>query len=106
MKTLTQMQPKDILCIYGGSAMKTLSKVFALGNSNAIRLPKLYMEALSLQPEDAITMEVINGDQIVIKKSINSKDYPSIDDLFIDYKDSEYKTQEIDAIGIVGKELI
>ncbi len=86
--------------------MKTLSKVFALGNSNAIRLPKLYMDALSLQPEDAITMEVINGDQIVIKKSFNSKDYPSINDLFKDYEYSEYKAQEIEATGIVGKELI
>ena len=86
--------------------MKTLSKVFALGNSNAIRLPKLYMEALSLKPEDSITMEIVNGNQLLITKTIAEEDYPSINTLFQNHKDNEYKPAEIDAVGIIGKELI
>ncbi|MBO7405908.1 MAG: AbrB/MazE/SpoVT family DNA-binding domain-containing protein [Clostridia bacterium] len=84
--------------------MEIASRVFALGNSNAIRLPRLIMEALSLKTDDPITIEVVNKDEIVIKKQKEDR-YPSIRELFAGYNGG-YKAEEISACGTVGRELI
>ena len=70
------------------------SRVFALGISNAIRLPRIVMEALSLKAEDPITIEVVGQDELVMRKKGKSG-YPSIRELFDGYEGS--RPAEIDA---------
>ena len=84
--------------------MEITGKIFALGNSNAIRIPRIIMEALSLRTDEPVSIEVRNNREIVIKKQVQ-EGYPSIQELFSDYT-GELKPKEIPAVGIVGKELI
>ena len=83
--------------------MELTSRVFALGNSNAIRLPRIIMEALSLKAEDPITIEVVGQEELVIRKKEKSG-YPSIRELFDGYEGP--RPTEMDSSGPVGRELI
>jgi antitoxin component of MazEF toxin-antitoxin module len=84
--------------------MQLSTKIFALGNSNAIRIPKVIMEALSLNSEDSIIIEIINNDEILIRKQTTLKPYPSINKLFFGYTGT-YNPVEIGG-DTVGKEQI
>ena len=83
--------------------MEFTSRVFALGNSNAIRLPRIIMEAMSLKTDDPITIEVVDPSELIIRKRKTAA-YPSIRELFAGYKGE--RPVEMDASGMVGKELI
>ena len=83
--------------------MEITSRVFALGNSNAIRLPRIVMEAMSLKTDDPITIEVVNPGELIIRRQ-KSAAYPSIRELFAGYTGGH--PAEMDASGIVGRELI
>jgi antitoxin component of MazEF toxin-antitoxin module len=85
--------------------MEMATKVFALGNSNAVRLPKPVMAALSLRAEDLITIEVINDREMVLKKSAPQTQYPPIKVLFEGYC-GDYKPVEAEAFDTVGREEI
>ncbi len=84
--------------------MEVASRVFVLGNSNAIRIPRLVMDSLSLHANDPVTMEV-RDNEIIIKKKEENKAYPSISELF-EGCTGTYQPREIEAKGIVGRELI
>lgn len=83
--------------------MEITSKVFALGNSNAIRLPHIVMEALALKSDDPITLEVVGQEELIIRKQTPSG-YPSIRQLMAGYT-GEGPT-EMDCGGRMGRELI
>ena len=83
--------------------MELTSRVFALGNSNAIRLPRIIMEAMSLKTDDPITIEVVDPSELIIRKRKTAA-YPSIRELFAGYKGE--RPVEMDASGMVAKELI
>lgn len=85
--------------IQRGIAMKIKSKVFSLGNSNAIRIPKKVMQSLSLNSDDDITLEVSDS-ELIIKKALPS----SIKELFAGYN-GKYVVEEI-IDEAVGEELI
>ena len=85
--------------------MELTSKVFALGNSNAVRFPQIVMEALSLHTDDPIVMEVISNDEIRIRKKIESEPYPSIKKLFAGYSGT-YHPVEMESSEALGRELI
>lgn len=85
--------------------MEIATKVFALGNSNAIRIPRLLMEAMSLKAGDSVTIEVIGNSEMVVRKSNGGSSYPSIREMFDGYE-GEYKPVEMDADDMVGRELI
>lgn len=85
--------------IQRGFVMKIKSKVFALGNSNAIRIPKNVMESLSLSAEDDITLEVAEG-ELIIRKALPT----SVNELFANYK-GKYVVEEI-TDRPVGEELL
>ena len=84
--------------------MEIASRVFSLGNSNAVRIPCVIMDALSLQANDPVTMEV-RDNEMIIKKQERKTAYPSIGELFEGYTGT-YQPTEIEAGGIVGRELI
>ena len=84
--------------------MEIASRVFSLGNSNAVRIPRVIMDALSLQANDPVTMEV-RDNEMIIKKKERKTAYPSIGELFEGYTGT-YQPTEIEAGGIVGRELI
>ncbi len=84
--------------------MEIASKVFALGNSNAIRLPHVVMEALNLKTDDPVIIEVVNGEEVVIKKR-RAGGYPSVRELFDGYTGGG-NAEEFPASGTVGRELI
>ena len=84
--------------------MEVASRIFVLGNSNAIRIPRLGMDALSLHANDPVTMEV-RDNQMIIKKQEQKTAYPSISELFEGYTGT-YQPTEIEAGGIVGREMI
>ena len=84
--------------------MEVASRVFVLGNSNAIRIPRLVMDALSLHASDPVTMEV-RDNEIIIKKQGRKTAYPSISELFEGYTGT-YQPTEMEANGIVGREMI
>ena len=84
--------------------MEVASRVFVLGNSNAIRIPRLVMDALSLRANDPVTMEV-RDNEMVIRKQERKAAYPSINELFEGYTGT-YQPTEIEANGIVGREMI
>ena len=82
--------------------MEVSSKVFALGNSNAIRIPRILMEIMELHAEDPITMEVTGKNELIIRKQTPTA-YPSIRELMAGYTGV---TPEEPGGGIVGRELI
>ena len=83
--------------------MEITGKVFALGNSNAIRIPHILMEALALKTDDPITLEVVGKDKLVIRKQALAP-YPSIRALFAGYAGE--RPREMESAGTVGRELI
>ena len=83
--------------------MELTSRVFALGNSNAIRLPRIIMEAMSLKTDDPITIEVVGQNELVIRKQKTAA-YPSIRELLDGYDGG--RPAEMDAAGTVGREMI
>ncbi len=83
--------------------MEIAGKIFALGNSNAIRIPHILMEALGLKSGDPITLEVVGKDELVIRKQCAAP-YPSIRELFAGYTGE--RPQEMESSGAVGRELI
>ena len=85
--------------------MEITSKVFSLGTSHAIRVPRLIMEALSLHADDPITIEVVNQDELLIKKQKRQETYPSIKELFAGY-DGNAAVFEMDADDAVGREIL
>ncbi len=85
--------------------MEIATKVFSLGNSNAIRIPRLLMEAMSLKPEDSVTIEVIGNSEMVIRKTACENTYPSIRELFAGYS-GDYRPTEPEGDALVGRELI
>ena len=84
--------------------MEVASKVFVLGNSNAVRIPRLIMDALSLQANDPVTLEV-RDNAMILKKQEYKTAYPSIRELFEGYTGT-YQPTEMEANGIVGREMI
>ena len=84
--------------------MEVASRIFVLGNSNAIRIPRLVMDALSLRANDPVTMEV-RDNELILKKQVRKTTYPSISELFEGYTGT-YQPTEIEANGIVGREMI
>lgn len=85
--------------------MEMATKIFALGNSNAVRLPKIVMEALALKAEDPIIIEIVNNKEIVLRKKETSEQYTSIKALLCGYSGS-YKPSEMDSAESIGRELI
>ena len=85
--------------------MEVASRVFALGNSNAVRIPRFIMDALSLKANDPVVMEVRGNDEMVVKKQGKREAYPSINELFEGYTGT-YRPTEMDIGGIVGREMI
>ena len=83
--------------------METAGKVFAIGNSNAIRIPKIIMDALLLKSGDRVTIET-KGESIIIRKKEATTGYPSIDELFEGYSGT-YRPVEMDASDCVGREV-
>ena len=84
--------------------MEIASRVFSLGNSNAVRIPRVIMDALSLQANDPVTMEVRDNEMIIKKQERKTAD-PASGELFEGYTGT-YQPTEIEAGGIVGRELI
>jgi antitoxin component of MazEF toxin-antitoxin module len=84
--------------------MEVASRVFVLGNSNAVRIPRLIMDALSLRANDPVTLEV-RDNEMVIKKQERKTAYPSINELFEGYTGS-YQPTEMESDGVVGREMI
>lgn len=85
--------------IQRGFEMKIKSKIFSLGNSNAVRIPKNIMKSISLKPDDDITIEVGN-DELIIKKAMPS----TVSELFQNYK-GKYTVEEI-CDKAVGEEIL
>lgn len=85
--------------------MEISTKVFALGNSNAIRLPRLVMEAMGLKAEEPITLELVNNQELIVRKETVQKEYPSIKELFAGYHGG-YRPAEADGDDGVGREVI
>lgn len=84
--------------------MEVASRLFALGNSNAVRIPRLIMDALSLRANDPVLMEV-RGNAVIIRKQEKKSAYPSVSELFEGYH-GDYRPTEMEADGTVGRELI
>ena len=84
--------------------MQVNSKVFSLGNSNEIRLPKLVMDAIGLETDDSISIEVVGNEELRIRKSAPKGRYSSIEELFSGYA-GDYRPTEM-FTGIVGEEMI
>lgn len=81
--------------------MQINSKVFALGNSNAIRLPRIVMEALALKTDDPVTLEVVGPCELLIRKP-TLPHRPSIRDLMAGWQGD--RPAETESSGTVGKE--
>ncbi len=84
--------------------MEFISKVFSLGNSSAVRIPKLVLDSLGLKADDRISMDV-SDDRIVIRKIGSEQKYPSIDELFKGYEGS-LAVCEMPADDMAGKEML
>jgi len=75
------------------------TNIFKLGNSNAIRIPKPFIESMKLKTNDEIEL-ILEQDKIVIKKINKNK---SIKDLFNNY-DKKYEFDNYLDDEIVGRE--
>ena len=73
------------------------------GNSHAVRLPKIVLESLFLQENDAVEIKTVN-DTIVISKAIRKRRAKiSLEERFKDYT-GEYSCEEYDWGSPVGRE--
>ncbi|MBR3624575.1 MAG: hypothetical protein IKN43_14650 [Selenomonadaceae bacterium] len=85
--------------------MEVTAKVFAIGNSNAIRIPQLIMKTLCLNANDYVNMRLNNDNELIISKKNQSKEYPSIKELFKGYA-GDYIPKEFAPNDRRGMELI
>jgi len=72
------------------------------GNSQGIRIPKAFLEALGMKENDLVELGRVD-DHIVIKKASKKQDL-TLEDIFKDY-DGENKAEEFDWGSPVGKEV-
>ncbi len=71
------------------------------GNSQGIRIPKAFLDALGMRENDLVELSRVDND-IVIRKIPQNKGL-SLDDIFKDY-DGESKAEEFDWGSPFGKE--
>ncbi len=72
------------------------------GNSQGIRIPKAFLEALGMMENDLVELTRVD-DNIVIKKVKKQNDL-TLDDIFKDY-DGESAAEKFDWGSPVGKEV-
>ena len=72
------------------------------GNSQGIRIPKAFLEALGMRENDHVEIERVD-DSIVIKKIITSQKL-TLDDIFEGYNEN-YQPEQFDWEKPVGKEV-
>ena len=72
------------------------------GNSQGIRIPKAFLEAVGLTENDCVELERVD-DSIVIRKAIPSKKV-TLDEIFAGYSES-YVAEELDWGESVGREV-
>lgn len=72
------------------------------GNSQGIRIPKAFLEALGMKENDIVELDRIE-DNIIIKK-INKNEKLSLEDIFKDYN-GDYIAEEFDWGSPIGKEV-
>lgn len=85
-------------------SMKFTSRIIASSdNSNAICLPQIIMDAMSLKPGDPIAVEAVDPGEIIIRKQDVSS-CQSIRELCQEYEVE--RPDEMNTFGMVGRELI
>lgn len=72
------------------------------GNSQGIRIPKAFLEALGMSENDVVELDRVN-DNIVIKK-VKQENVLTLDDIFKGY-DGKNETEEFDWGSPIGKEV-
>lgn len=72
------------------------------GNSQGIRIPKAFLEALGMMENDVVELNRVD-ENIVITK-VKEKKEITLDDIFKDF-DEGYKAEEFDWGSPVGKEV-
>lgn len=72
------------------------------GNSQGIRIPKAFLEALGMMENDPVEINRV-GDNIVIKKS-KREDELTLEDIFRDYN-GKYVAEDFDWGAPAGKEV-
>ena len=72
------------------------------GNSQGIRIPKAFLDALGMMENDLVELNRVD-DNIVITK-VKEKKELTLEDIFKDY-DGEYAAEEFDWGSPVGKEV-
>ena len=72
------------------------------GNSQGIRIPKAFLEALGMMENDLVELNRVD-DNIVISKVRNDNEL-TLDDIFKDY-DGKSAAEEYDGGSPVGKEI-
>lgn len=72
------------------------------GNSQGIRIPKAFLEALGMVENDTVELNRVD-DNIVITKVKKEKEL-TLEDIFKDYQ-GEYAVEEFDWGSSVGKEV-
>ena len=72
------------------------------GNSQGIRIPKAFLEALGMMENDLVELNRVD-DNIVITK-VKEKKELTLEEIFKDY-DGEYAAEEFDGGPPVGKEV-
>ena len=87
-------------CMEGDDFMQATIQKW--GNSQGIRIPKAFLEALGMVENDLVELNRVD-DNIVITK-VKEKKELTLEDIFKDY-DGEYKTEEFDWGSPVGKEV-
>lgn len=85
--------------------MEVSAKVFTIGNSNAVRIPKLIMKTLSWSANDYVNMRLNEDNELIISKKNSKTEYPSIKELFMGYT-GDYKPEELAPNDRRGMELI
>ena len=72
------------------------------GNSQGIRIPKAFLDALGMMENDLVELSRVN-DNIVITKVKTEKEL-TLDDIFADY-DGEHAAEKFDWGAPAGKEV-
>lgn len=72
------------------------------GNSQGIRIPKAFLEALGMRENDLVELTRVD-DNIVIKK-VNQENNITLDEIFKDY-DGECAAEEFEWGSPVGREV-
>ena len=80
------------------------TSIFALGNSHAIRLPKILLDALNFNLDEKVVISMNDDSDTIIIKKASPKVYKSIKDRFVGYT-GEYVPVEWDTGKAVGMEL-